>query len=103
MFLQSRVAHTRDDIMNMASATASTVAQAIATNPHASIPIQTMHHPSRGTQAADPETFDGNRDKTEEFVWAIWIAVAMQADTFANERMKVLYAHSFMCGGTAQV
>ena len=27
----------------------------------------------------------------------------MQADTFADERMKILYALSFMCGGTAQV
>ena len=27
----------------------------------------------------------------------------MQADTFADERMKVLYALSVMCGGTAQV
>ena len=29
--------------------------------------------------------------------------VTIQADTFADERMKVLYALSFMCGGTAQV
>ena len=34
---------------------------------------------------------------------AIQIAVAMQADTFADERMKVLYALLFMCGGMAQV
>ena len=27
----------------------------------------------------------------------------MQADTFANERMKVLYALSFMHGGMAQI
>ena len=39
----------------------------------------------------------------EEFVWAIQIAVAMQADTFADERMKILYALSFMRGGMAQV
>ena len=26
----------------------------------------------------------------------------MQADTFADERMKILYTLSFMCGGTAQ-
>ena len=47
--------------------------------------------------------FDGNCDKTEEFVRAVWIAVTMQADAFADERMKVLYALSFMHGGTAQV
>jgi len=27
----------------------------------------------------------------------------MQLDTFADERMKILYALSFMCGGIAQV
>ena len=29
--------------------------------------------------------------------------VTMQADTFVDERMKILYVLSFMCGGTAQV
>ena len=27
----------------------------------------------------------------------------MQTDTFVDERMKILYALSFMCGGMAQV
>jgi len=39
----------------------------------------------------------------EEFIQAVRIAVTMQADTFADERMKILYMLSFMCGGTAQV
>ena len=82
----------------MASATASTVAQAIARNPQVSIPVQTSHNPTQSTKAADPELFDGNQDQTEEFVRAIWIAVTMQADTFADERMKVLYALLFMHG-----
>ena len=69
----------------------------------ASIPIQTSHNPTRSAKAADPEPFDGNQDQTKEFVRAVWIAVTMQADTFADERMKILYALSFMCGGTAQV
>ena len=34
---------------------------------------------------------------------AVQIAVTMQADTFADERMKVLYALLFMCRGMAQV
>ena len=42
-FLQTQVADTRDDITNVASATASAVAQAIAANPQASIPVQTSH------------------------------------------------------------
>ena len=45
-FLQTRVTDTRDDITNVASATASAVAQTIATNPQASIPVQTSHSPT---------------------------------------------------------
>ena len=86
----------------MASSTASAVPQAIVANPQASIPVQTLHNPVRSAKAADPEPFDGNCDKTEKFVRAIWIVVTMQVDAFVDERMKVLYALSFMCGGTAQ-
>ena len=78
-FLQSRVADMRDDITNVASATASAVAQAIVTNPQASIPVQSSHNPVWSAKAADPEPFDGNRDKTKEFVRAIRIEVTMQA------------------------
>ena len=87
----------------MASATASTVAQAIVVNPQASIPTQTSHNSVQSAKAADPGPFDGNHDKTEEFVRAVQIVVTMQADAFADERMKVLYALSFIHGGTAQV
>ena len=102
-FLQTRVADTRNDITNVVSATASTVAQAITTNPQASIPVQTSHNLTQSAKAADPKLFNGNRDQTEEFVRAIQIAVTMQADTFADERMKILYALLFMRRGTAQV
>ena len=100
-FLQSRVTDMHDDITNVASATAFAVAQAIVANPQASIPTQSLHNPVQSAKAADPEPFDGNRDKTEEFVRAVRIAVTMHA--FADKRMKVLYALSFMRGGTAQV
>ena len=53
-FLQTQVADTCDNITNVASATASAVAQAIATNP------QTSHNPTRSAKAANPEPFDGN-------------------------------------------
>ena len=45
-FLQTQVADTHNDITNVASATASAVAQAIAMNPQASIPVQTSHNPT---------------------------------------------------------
>ena len=89
-FLQSRVTDMRDDITNVASATASAVAQAIVANPQASICVQSLHNPVRSAKATDPEPFDGNRDKAEEFVRAVQIVVTMQADAFADERMKVL-------------
>ena len=50
---------------------------------------QSSHNPVRSAKATDPEPFDGNRDKAEEFVTAIQIEVTMQADAFADERMKV--------------
>ena len=91
------------DITNVASTTTSAVAQVIAVNPQDSIPIQTLHNPTQSAKAADPEPFNGNQDQTEEFIRAIWIVVTMQADTFTDERMKILYVLLFMCGGSAQV
>ena len=72
-------------------------------NPQASIPIQTLHNPIQNAKATDPEPFNGNWDQTEEFMRAVQIAVTMQADTFTDERMKILYTLSFMHGGMAQV
>jgi len=63
----------------------------------------TGSHLSRGINVADPECFDGSRDKAEQFVQSIHIAITMQLDTFTDERMKILYALSFMHGGIAQV
>ena len=74
-FLQSRVTDMHDDITNVASTTASTVAQAIVVNPQASIPVQSSHNPVQSAKATDPKPFDGNHDKTEEFVRAVWIVV----------------------------
>ena len=57
----------------------------------------------RNAKAANPETFDGSQEKTKQFVQSVRIAVTMEIDTFADERMKILYALSFMSGGMAQV
>ena len=82
---------------------ASAVGQAIAMNRQANISVQTSHNLTQSAKAADPELFNGNQDQTEEFMRAVWITVTMQAETFTDERMKVLYVLSFMCRGTAQV
>ena len=85
-FLQSQVADTWDDITNVASSTASAVAQAIVTNPQASISIQTLHNLIQNTTAADPKPFNGNRDKTKEFVHTVQITVTMQVGVRATLR-----------------
>jgi len=102
-FLQSWVADTHNNITNVASAMASVVAQAISTNPQVNMPVQLVQNSSRSARAAESKTFNGNWDKTKEFVHAIQIAVTIQADTFVDKWMKILYTLSFMCGGTAQV
>ena len=44
-FLQTQVTDTHNDVTNVAAATASAVAQAIAMNPQASLPVWTLHNP----------------------------------------------------------
>src|SRR5882724_8170027 len=58
---------------------------------------------SRNAKATNPEAFDESRGKTKQFVRSVHITVTMQIDTFADERMKILYTLSFMRGGMAQV
>ena len=66
------------------------VVQAILSN------MPTRGHLPRNTKAAKPESFDGSRDKAKQFVKSVHIAVMMQLDTFADERMKILDTLSFM-------
>src|SRR5882724_6681341 len=83
--------------MDTAAKATSAIAQAILTN------MPTGSHLSRGVKVADLECFNGSRDKAEQFLQSICIAVMMQLDMFEDDRMKILYALSFMCGGIAQV
>src|SRR5882724_9009836 len=57
----------------------------------------------RSTKAANPEAFDGSQGKTKQFIQSVRIAVTMQIDAFADERMKILYVLSFISGGMAEV
>jgi len=63
----------------------------------------TMSHSLQSTKAAKLESFNGSRDKMEQFVQAVCIPVTMQIDTFTNKRMNILYVLLFMCRGMAQV
>src|SRR5882724_7639478 len=97
--LQTQVMDAPDDIANPASQSTSAVARTILTNVQAPTGGQSL----RNTKAADPEAFDRSRGKTEQFIQSVCIAVTMQIDAFADERMKSLYVLSFMRGGMAQV
>ena len=63
----------------------------------------TGSHSSRGARAAKPESFDGSRDKAEQFIQSIHITMIMQLDTFSEEIMKIQYALSFMQRRIVQV
>jgi len=43
---------------------------------------------SRGARAAKLESFDGSRDKAEQFIQSIHNTVMMQLNTFTDEKMK---------------
>src|SRR5882724_4871900 len=97
--LQTQVMDAPDDVANAASQAMSAVARKILTNAH----TPTGGQSSRNAKAADLEAFDGSQGKTEQFIRSIRITVTMQIDAFTDERMKILYALSFMCGGMAQI
>src|SRR5882672_3828 len=95
--LEDRAMDAQTDVSDAAAKATLAIAQAILLN------MPMTSHPPRGAKAAELETFDGSRDKEEQFVQSVRIAVTMQLDTFSDERMKILYALSFMHGGIAQV
>ena len=75
--LQTQMLDALDDVANVASQAELAVAQTILTNVQALAGGQ----PMRNAKVADPETFDGNQEKTEQFVQSVCIAVTMQIDT----------------------
>jgi len=88
-----------DDVANAASQATSAVAWTILTN----IQVPTVGQSTRNAKVANLETFNGSQEKTKQFVQSVCIAVTMQINAFANQRMKILYALSFMHRGMAQV
>src|SRR5882724_4452604 len=97
--LQTQVMDASDDVANVASQAASAVAHTILT----SMQMSAGGQPTRNAKASDPEPFDGSQESREQFVRSIHIAVTMQLNAFADERMKILYTLSFMQGEMAQV
>jgi len=83
------------DILYAVAKATSAIVQAILNN------MPTGSHSSKGARAAELESFDGIRDKVEQFVQSVH--VMMQLDMFSDERMKILYALSFIHGVIVKV
>lgn len=95
--LQGQFSNIQNDLANAASAAAVAVAQNITFPTPPSAPPA-----SRPIKAADPEKFSGDRADTEGFIRAVRLSIAVQPGSFPDERTKILYALSFMTGGSAQ-
>jgi len=76
--LEDHALEAQGDVTNAATKAVSSIAQAILTN----IPVATGSCLSRNTRPAEPESFDGSRDKAEQFFQSIHIAITMQLNTF---------------------
>jgi len=95
--LQNQFSNIQNDLANAASAASIAVAQNITFPTPPSAPPAS--HPIK---AADPEKFSGDRADTEGFICAIRLSVAVQPGSYPDERTEILYALSFMTGGSAQ-
>lgn len=96
--LQNQFENIQNNLVNAASAAAIAATQSIAT------PISTQTSPSaRPIKAADPTKFNGDRAATDGFLRAIKLAIAVQPNSFPDDRTKILYALSFMTDGSAQI
>ena len=82
------------DVTTAAAKATSSVAQVITTNMQA----MTRSCSSRNARAAEPESFEGSRDKAKQFVQSVHIAIMMQLNMFEDERMKSCML-SPSCGG----
>lgn len=81
---------------------AATLAEAFA-----SLPAPVINLPStprtRKAKGADPEIFSGDVAKTEEFLRSVSLNIALQPMMYASDHSKILYALSWIKGGTAGV
>src|SRR3979490_49484 len=57
----------------------------------------------RSIKAADPEKFSGDRADTEGFIRPVKLSITIQPGSFMDDKMKMLYALSFISGGSAAI
>jgi hypothetical protein len=96
--LQNHLLHNQNHLVNAASAAAVTAAQKIIPPAPPTIPSSTCP-----IKVTDPENFSGDCAETEGFIRAIRLSITVQPGSFLDECTKVLYALSFMTGGSAQI
>ena len=93
--LQNHFVNSQNNLVQAASNAAVAAAQQIAP------PNQSSSKPT--IKAADPEKFSGDRAETEGFIWALSLFIAIQPGSFPDARTKMLYALSFMSGGSVHI
>src|SRR3979490_3171779 len=96
--LQRKLGSIQSNLANAASATA------IAATQHMAVHIPSPTPPSHcSIKAADPEKFSGDRADTEWFIHAVKLSIAIRPDSFPDDKTKMLYALSFISGGSGAI
>ena len=90
--LQNHVLNTQNHLTN-----------ALSIAHHITTPAPTTPSSHRHIKVADPEKFSRDHAETEGFIRAIRLAISVQPESFPDERIKILYALSFMTDGSAHV
>lgn len=93
--LQQQLQDQQDNAQDLATAIVQNMPAPIINLPPAAAPS------GRPPKAADPEIFSGDRKKADPFLRAVSLNIAIQPNSFPNDRTRILYALSWMQGGSA--
>src|SRR3979490_497800 len=94
--LQNQFENAQSNLANAASAATLAAAQQMVIH----TPTTTQHSP-HPIKAADTEKFCGDGADTEGFIHAVKLSITLQPTSFPDEKTKMLYALSFISGGSA--
>jgi hypothetical protein len=100
--IQDRMAQIQDQIMSMQTPSPSTaeIAAAVSAGINANAPVSSKKHEPK---AAEPPSFSGNRAEVQSFIRAVLLNFTLSPSRFPprDERTRILYALSYIKGGTA--
>jgi hypothetical protein len=110
--LQQQLQNQQANAQNMAATIAQNIPAPVVHVPAAvvNIPAPIVNIPApapapapagRPPKAADPEVFSGDRKKADTFLRAVALNIAIQPNSFPDDRTRILYALSWMQGGSA--